>query len=242
MKLVQLPTITGPTPLERLSKPQLTELQKALEALGYEVSGADGVLGPSTRSAWAAFKADISQGEPDTIGPGSVSALQKQLDAGAQAGGVPRAAVRIVKNYEGLRLQAYDDGVGVWTIGYGTTRYPNGQAVKPGDSCTEQQAESYLQNDIGGYAKTLASTVPYWNQMNSNQRSALISFAYNLGPAFYGNSGFNTISGVLRDKRWSDVPAALELYSMPGTNVYAGLLARRKAEGQLWLGKGPYAA
>jgi GH24 family phage-related lysozyme (muramidase) len=241
VKLVQLPTITGPTPLDRLSKPQLTELQTALGTLGYAVGGADGLLGPSTRSAWAAFKADISLGEPDSIGPGSVTTLQRQLDDVAQTGSVPRAAVRIVKNYEGLRLQAYDDGVGVWTIGYGTTRYPNGAPVKPGDSITEPQAETYLQNDISGYAKQLVSTIPYWNQMNANQWSALISFAYNLGPAFYGASGFNTISAVLSEKRWSDLPAALELYSMPGTNVHAGLLARRKAEGQLWLGKGPYA-
>ncbi len=241
MKLVQLPTISGASPLDNLSKPQVIELQNALAALGYTAGAADGVLGPSTRSAWAEFKADMSLGEPDSIGPGSVKALQQQLDAAEQGGVVPPAAVKIVKNYEGLRLQAYDDGVGVWTIGYGTTRYPNGERVKAGDSCTAQQAESYLQNDIAGYAKQLVASVPHWNQMNDNQRSALISFAYNLGPGFYGSSDFNTISRVLREKQWSGVPAALELYSMPGTNVHAGLLARRKAEGQLWLGKGPYA-
>jgi lysozyme len=242
MKLSQLPAITAATPLERLSKAQLTELQTALTALGYAVNGIDGTLGPGTRGAWAQFKSDIAQTDPDSIGPGSVQTLQQKLDAAGQSGGVPAPAVRIVKNYEGLRLQAYDDGVGVWTIGYGTTRYPNGNAVRPGDAITQQQADQYLAHDIGGYAKTLAASIPFWNQMNDNQRAALICFAYNLGPAFYGSSDFNTISRVLREKNWSGVPAALALYSMPGTNVHAGLLARRQAEGQLWEGKGPYAA
>ena len=245
MKLAQLTAIAGATPLERLSKPQLTELQTALQSLGYPMSAVDGILGPQTRAAWAQFKSHIASGDPDSIGPGSVQSLQQRLDAAAQPGapsGVPRQAVAIVKNYEGLRLAAYDDGVGVWTIGYGTTRYPNGAAVRPGDTATQAQAEQYLQNDIGGYAKQLARTVPFWTQMNDNQRAALISFAYNLGPAFYGTSGFETISAALRERRWSDVPAALLLYSNPGSNVYAGLLARRKAEGELWQGRGKYAA
>jgi GH24 family phage-related lysozyme (muramidase) len=244
MKLAQLSTIRGATPLERLSKPQLTELQTALQTLGYPVNGVDGILGPATRGAWAQFKSDISSGDADSIGPGSVQTLQQRLERVTQPGAataVPRQAVAIVKNYEGLRLQAYDDGVGVWTIGYGTTRYPNGAPVRRGDTATEAQAEQYLQNDIRGYTKKLAATIPFWKQMNDDQHAALISFAYNLGPGFYGIGGFETISAALRERRWSDVPAALLLYSMPGTNVYAGLLARRKAEGELWQGKGKYA-
>jgi hypothetical protein len=66
------------------------------------------------------------------------------------------------------------------------------------------------------------------------QRCALISFAYNLGPGFYGAAGFETISKRLREKDWNAVPAALELYRNPGTNVEAGLLRRRRDEGALW--------
>jgi GH24 family phage-related lysozyme (muramidase) len=243
MKLHQLTAINGATTLEKLTKAQLTELQTALQTLGYAAGSADGILGSNTRAAWGKFKSDISAGEPDAIGPGSVKTLQQKLTQAAAGGGseVPRQAVAIVKNYEGLRLQAYDDGVGVWTIGYGTTRYPNGQPVKPGDVITNAQAETYLQNDIKGYAQKLASTVPYWSQMNADQRAALISFAYNLGPGFYGSNGFETISRELRTKNWSSVPAALLLYSNPGSNVHAGLLARRKAEGLLWQGQGQFA-
>ena len=66
-------------------------------------------------------------------------------------------------------------------------------------------------------------------------KSALISFAYNLGAGFYGSSDFNTITKVLKNKEWSKVPEALKLYRNPGSNVEAGLLRRRTAEGKLWL-------
>ena len=44
--------------------------------------------------------------------------------------------VDLISGFEGTRFTAYDDGVGVWTIGTGTTVYPNGVKVKQGDTCT----------------------------------------------------------------------------------------------------------
>jgi GH24 family phage-related lysozyme (muramidase) len=70
--------------------------------------------------------------------------------------------------------------------------------------------------------------------MNENQQGALLSFAYNLGARFYGSSGFNTITRVLKNKEWDKVPDALYLYRNPGTRVEAGLARRRTAEGKLW--------
>jgi hypothetical protein len=61
-----------------------------------------------------------------------------------------------------------------------------------------------------------------------------VSFAYNLGPDFVGLAGFETITRCLRNRDWAAVPAAMELYRNPGTNVEAGLLRRRRAEGKLW--------
>jgi GH24 family phage-related lysozyme (muramidase) len=245
MKLVQLPPIRGATPLERLTAAQLLELQNALNALGYAAGTADGVLGANTRAAFASFKDSIASKGPDEIGPASIAALQKALDAagsGGGPGGVPPQAVAIVKHYEGLRLTAYDDGVGVWTIGYGTTRYANGQPVRPGDSITQAQADACFVNDLTRFTKTIAAAIPVWNLLNGNQRAALISFAYNVGAGFFGASGFETITAALGQKRFADVPAALLLYSNPGDpNVHAGLLARRQAEGRLWQGQGPYA-
>jgi hypothetical protein len=70
--------------------------------------------------------------------------------------------------------------------------------------------------------------------MADPQKSALVSFAYNLGSGFYGAQGFETISRCLRERDWAGVPAAIKLYRNPGTPVEAGLLRRRRAEGACW--------
>ncbi|MEN9860845.1 MAG: Synechococcus phage, partial [Cyanobacteriota bacterium] len=96
------------------------------------------------------------------------------------------------------------------------------------------EADMLLRLEVDRVAATLARTVPHWKLMDDNQRSALVSFAYNLGAGFYGAEGFETISRCLRERDWAGVPAALKLYRNPGTNVEAGLLRRREAEGKLW--------
>jgi lysozyme len=103
-----------------------------------------------------------------------------------------------------------------------------------GQIITQQQADEYLMYDVNNRFLPALKKIPYWNEMNENQQGALLSFSYNLGANFYGTSNFNTISKVLKEKKWSDVPKVLELYRNPGTNVEKGLLRRRIAEGALW--------
>jgi len=149
----------------------------------------------------------------------------------------PYAAAReLITEFEGFESQAYPDpasGGDPWTIGYGFTRLGN-QPVQAGDTITRQEADRLLDQDINSYAAQLADSVPYWEAMHPDQRSALISFAWNLGVGFYGGEGFDTISRRLRDKDWPKVPDALCLYCNPGSSVTAGLLRRREAEGSIW--------
>jgi GH24 family phage-related lysozyme (muramidase) len=148
-------------------------------------------------------------------------------------------AIKLIKEFEGCHLSAYPDplsGGDPWTIGYGTTRYSDGRKVQRGDKITVIDASSLLELEVDRIAAKLRATVPFWNAMSGNQQCALISFAYNLGAAFYGASGFETLSKRLRDKDWAAVSEALLLYRNPGTNVEAGLLRRRQAEGRLWAG------
>ncbi|MGZ3891668.1 MAG: lysozyme, partial [Mucilaginibacter sp.] len=60
--------------------------------------------------------------------------------------------ITAIKNFEGLRLTAYRDIAGVWTIGYGSTRYHDGRPVRPGDKLvSEQQASALFSNTLGQY-------------------------------------------------------------------------------------------
>ena len=85
MKLVQLISIDVPKPITELTEAQIKELQTALSRLGYPMgegdnNGIDGLFGPRTRNAWAEFKTDVFQGNPDLIGLDSVKTLQKKVD------------------------------------------------------------------------------------------------------------------------------------------------------------------
>jgi GH24 family phage-related lysozyme (muramidase) len=146
-------------------------------------------------------------------------------------------AVKLIKQFEGCHLEAYADPLRGWsvpTIGFGTTRYPDGRQVKRGDKINVIEAEDLLEGEIARIAKHLSTVIPHWSGMLLTQQSALISFAYNLGANFYGKSGFETITAKLREKAWANVPAALKLYRNPGTSAEAGLLRRRTAEAALW--------
>ncbi len=150
---------------------------------------------------------------------------------------IPQVGVELIKEFEGCHLKSYPDpktGKEPITIGWGTTRRPNGSAFMLGQFITQQQADEYLMYDIENRFLPKLKKIPYWEEMNDNQRGALLCFAYNLGADFYGSPDFNTITRVLRNKEWNKVPEALKLYRNPGTNVEAGLLRRRIAEGNLW--------
>jgi lysozyme len=150
---------------------------------------------------------------------------------------IPQAGVELIKEFEGCHLKSYPDpmtGGAPITIGWGTTRRPDGTGFMLGNHITQQQADEYLMYDIENRILPQLKGIPYWEQMNDNQRGALLSFAYNLGAGFYNSVNFNTISRNLREKNWVAIPKTLELYCNPGSNVEIGLLRRRKAEGNLW--------
>ena len=121
------------------------------------------------------------------------------------------------------------------TIGWGSTKKRTGQPFHLGEKISLEEANALLDFDIRNRFLPALKDIPHWNQMNDNQRGALLSFAYNLGAAFYGGRNFNTITRILKERRWNEVPKVLEMYRNPGSNVEAGLLRRRKAEGKLWV-------
>ena len=151
-----------------------------------------------------------------------------------------QTAVSLIKEFEGFRAGPYKCAAGVWTIGYGTTYYPDGELVWPNDKpISKERATDFLEHHIDhAIVPVLESSIPTWGLMNANQKAAIISFAYNLGAHFYGGSNFKTITKALSTKdNWKQVPSALMLYVNPGSSFEAGLKRRRKAEGDLWTKK-----
>jgi lysozyme len=143
----------------------------------------------------------------------------------------------LIKGFEGLRLHAYKDIAGVWTIGYGSTRYQNGSHVKPGDKLnSEEQATGLFLNTLGQYEEAVNSYVKV--PINQNQFDALVSFTYNEG------TGALHESSLLILLNENDFEGAAEHFLLwnkitdpeTGKKVVSDTLShRRKIESQLFL-------
>lgn len=143
---------------------------------------------------------------------------------------VSPSGVDLICNFEGLRLKAYDDGVGVWTIGFGTTKYPNGIRVKKGDTCTLDQAKAYMQNDLKSFEQTVNNTVKVL--LNQNQFDALVSLAYNIGSTAFKNS---TLVRQLNEGNYKAAANQFNVWVNAGGKRMQGLVNRRAAERALFL-------
>ena len=144
-------------------------------------------------------------------------------------------AAKLIREFEGFSSVVYKCPAGVPTIGWGTTRWPDGAAVKIGDTITREAADGLLDNMLETQVvPALAKTIPGWKTLTANRQNALISFAYNVGWHFCGSPDFVTISKCLRESDYDAVPAALMLYTNPGTPAEPGLRRRREAEAKLW--------
>lgn len=149
---------------------------------------------------------------------------------------IPKQCLDIIAEFEGFSPVPYLCPAGRATIGYGNTFYEDGRSVTMNDGAiTEPQAKRMLSQIVEeDFWDVLHITVPFWDELNDNQKSALTSFAFNLGAHFFGSPGFATVSACLRDRAWDEIPNAFLLYVNPGSSFEAGLRRRREAEGRLW--------
>ena len=163
-----------------------------------------------------------------------VDELNKTVDALTpnQAMKTSPVGINLITSFEDLRLAAYDDGVGVWTIGYGTTVYPNGIGVKRGDSCTKTQAMSFFQYDLRRFEATVNQAVKV--VINQNQFDALVSLTYNIGEgAFKGSTLVKELNAGYYKAAADEFPK----WNRGGGKVMKGLVRRRAAERELFLKK-----
>ena len=143
---------------------------------------------------------------------------------------VSPSGIDLICDFEGKRLVAYDDGVGVWTIGFGTTIYPNGIKVKKGDVCTEAQAKAYMAHDLKKFELAVNNvvTVP----LSQNQFDALVSLAYNIGTNAFKNST------LVKKLNAGDIRGAanqFDVWVKAGGKRMQGLVNRRAKEKALFL-------
>ena len=138
---------------------------------------------------------------------------------------------QIIKNFEGLRLNAYRDSAGVWTIGYGSTRYHDGKSVKTGDKlASETQASALFSNTLAYYEDAVNHLVKV--PLNQHQFDALVSFTYNLG------TGALQESTLLRKLNANDYSGAADQFllwdkitdSLTGQKKVLDLLTQRRRE------------
>lgn len=131
--------------------------------------------------------------------------------------------LNLIKQFEGLKLTAYKDPVGFWSIGYGHTK-----GVKEGDTITQEEAERYLRDDLATAeaAVTDYDNVYHWNQ---NEFDALVSFAYNIG----GGGICQVTAAGSRDKE--TIAQKMLLYYNAGGKKLEGLVRRRQAEHDLFV-------
>jgi lysozyme len=150
---------------------------------------------------------------------------------------ISQFAVRMIKSFEGCRLTPYKDSAGLWTIGYGhlLSSDPNLSAdsatVKSG--ITQAMAEEFLIEDLTRTEAAVSRILAMRIALQSYQREALVSFAFNLGPGRLEGSTLLTflLTGNPLMAAWE-----FEKWCHAGGKPNPGLLRRRLAEQAWFLG------
>lgn len=143
---------------------------------------------------------------------------------------VSQTGIDLIKHFEGCQLEAYQDEVGVWTIGWGITNADKsitGTTIKKGLKISKATAEKWLKESLN--KKYLPLVMKYdtrygWYQ---NEIDALVSFAYNIG-----SIDQLTANG---SRSRATIAAKMLEYVKAGGVTYNGLVRRRKAERELFL-------
>jgi lysozyme len=146
------------------------------------------------------------------------------------------AGIAIIKEWEKFYANAYDDGEGVWTIGWGTIKWDMKTPVKRGDKITREEADRQLLKEVHRIEDAINSTVKV--PLTQCEFDSLISLFYNIGIGWCTGHGHDQATLIKRLNKGDYVIASEFLKFKKGANTgktYDGLLKRRKEEAKLWL-------
>ncbi|KJM49097.1 muraminidase [Enterobacter roggenkampii] len=138
--------------------------------------------------------------------------------------------IALIKQFEGCKLTAYQDSVGVWTIGYGWTQPVDGKPIRAGMTIKQEIAERLLKTGLVSYESDVSRLVKVG--LSQGQFDALVSFTYNLGARSLSTST------LLRKLNAGDYAGAADEFlrwNKAGGKVLNGLTRRREAERALFL-------
>lgn len=137
----------------------------------------------------------------------------------------------LIESFEGFRSKPYKCPAGIPTIGYGNTFYPDGRKVSLSDSpINESQATDLLKNTLSTFEKYVDSFCR--DDINQNQFDALVSFAYNLGPANLKSS--TLLKKVNNNPSDPTIRNEFMKWVRAGGRTLPGLVRRRQAEADLY--------
>ncbi|QMR77741.1 lysozyme [Enterobacter sp. RHBSTW-00175] len=138
--------------------------------------------------------------------------------------------IALIKEFEGCKLTAYQDSVGVWTIGYGWTQPVDGKPIRAGMTIKQDTAERLLKTGLVSYESDVSRLVKVG--LTQGQFDALAAFTYNLGVRSLSTST------LLRKLNAGDSAGAADEFlrwNKAGGKVLNGLIRRREAERALFL-------
>ncbi|HHA1886722.1 lysozyme [Enterobacter sp. OLF] len=138
--------------------------------------------------------------------------------------------IALIKQFEGCKLTAYQDSVGVWTIGYGWTQPVDGKPIRVGMMIKQETAERLLKTGLVSCENDVSRLVKVG--LTQGQFDALVSFTYNLGARSLSTST------LLRKLNAGDYAGAADEFlrwNKAGGKVLNGLTRRREAERALFL-------
>jgi lysozyme len=134
--------------------------------------------------------------------------------------------IDLIKEFEGYSERAYMCAGGKYTIGYGHTR-----GVEPGDTCTREQAERYLREDLQDAEEAVMALISV--PLTQNQFDMLVSLVYNIGSGnFYDSTIRRVINLRIGDKE--EYRRAWMMWVKSRGKVLKGLIRRREAEFKLF--------
>ena len=138
--------------------------------------------------------------------------------------------IALIKAFEGCKLTAYQDSVGVWTIGYGWTQPVDGKPIRSGMTIKRGTAERLLKIGLVSYESDVSRLVKVG--LTQGQFDALVSFTYNLGARSLSTS---TLLRKLNAGDYSLAAEEFPRWNKAGGKVLNGLTRRREAERALFL-------